>query len=91
MTDFPPLRRSCGSVLNRPQEWEHPDRPLVRDIYTAEEAGWHIDDMSAWNAYRIALTSPRDLDANPELKAELEPIAEQARTWLTEHRIHRQD
>ncbi|HEX7741489.1 MAG TPA: hypothetical protein VF442_03490 [Sphingobium sp.] len=91
MTDFPPRQRSCGSLLNKPQEWEHPDRPLVRDIYIAEEAGWRINDMGAWNTYRIALTSPRDLDANPPLKAELEPIAEQARKWLTDHGIDHQD
>jgi hypothetical protein len=74
------------SFMRKPQDWEHPDRPLVCDIYAAENAGWRIDDMGAWNAYRIALTSPREPAEIPGMVDELTPLAEQARSWLAGHR-----
>jgi hypothetical protein len=74
----PPAPRRPGAG---PQQWEHPDRPYVRDIYAAQERGFPIRDLWAFEAYRAALTSNAPMD-DPEITAILAPLAHAARAWL---------
>jgi hypothetical protein len=74
----PPAPRPLGSG---PQQWEHPDRPYVRDIYAAQGRGFPIHDLRAFEAYRAALTSYLPMD-DPEIEAILAPLAQAARAWL---------
>jgi hypothetical protein len=67
-----------------PQQWEHPDRRYVRDIYAAQEQGFPIHDLRAFEAYRAALTSTLPMD-DPEIEAILAPLAQAARAWLEAH------
>jgi len=80
MTEIRP-RRSCGSILHKIQEWEHPDRPYVRDIYDALERGFTIDTDMEFGAYRTALISCDLLD-DRVLNKILESLADQAHAWL---------
>jgi hypothetical protein len=74
----PPAPRPLGSG---PQQWEHPDRKHVRDIYAAQQAGFPIYDLRAFGAYRAALTSHLPMD-DPKIEAILAPLAQAARAWL---------
>lgn len=65
----------------RPPDVEHPDRPLVCDIYAAQAEGFPIRNSDEFETYRMALTSSHGLD-DPEATAILIPLAERARAWL---------
>jgi hypothetical protein len=68
----------------RPPNPEFPNRPLVCDIYAAQNLGFPIRDSDEFEIYRIALTSYSGI-TDPEAIAILAPLADRAREWLADH------
>ncbi len=63
---------------------KHPDRPLVRDIYAAQQRGFPICDQEEFGIYYAALTSVEPLD-DPATTLALAMLATQARQWIEAH------
>jgi hypothetical protein len=76
---------ACPTAWCRQPDPEYPYRPHVRDIYDAQRRGFPIFDHNAFEIYRIALTSVRELNDDPKVEEILRPLARAARQWMAQH------